>query len=74
MEPDSVAWRESPKILLAREVVSILNQAMDKIDENDIFSAQVMVGIALHHLENLQVDLTEHLSWEKILRDMIQQS
>lgn len=74
MEPDSATSGESPKILLAREAVNMLNQAIYKIDQNDIFSAQVMVGIALHHLENLQGDLTQHLSLEKMLRDTLQQS
>ncbi|MDX2243881.1 MAG: hypothetical protein NW224_24660 [Leptolyngbyaceae cyanobacterium bins.302] len=74
MESDQTLWEESPKILLAKEVINILTQAMSKIDDNDLFSAQVMVGIALHHLESLQVDLTEHLSWEKMLRDVIKHS
>ncbi|MDX2231873.1 MAG: hypothetical protein NW220_19725 [Leptolyngbyaceae cyanobacterium bins.349] len=71
MESDSTTWEESPKILLAREVVNILNQAMHKIDENDYFSAQIMVGVALHHLESLQIDLTEHLSLERTLRSFL---
>jgi hypothetical protein len=72
MESDFAASGESPKILLAQEAVNILNQAMRKIDQNDIFSAQVMIGIALHHLEQLQGDLTQHLSLEKMLRNTLQ--
>jgi hypothetical protein len=74
MESDSSTWEESPKILVARETVNILTQAMHKIDENDFFSAHIMVGIALHRLENLQIDLANHLSTEKALRDMLKHS
>ena len=72
MESDLTTWGDSPKILLAKETVHILNQVIHKINENDLFSAQVMVGVALQHLENLQVDLTEHLTVEKTLRQMLE--
>jgi len=74
MESDPTRSGESPKILLAREAVTILNQAIDKIDDNDIVSAKVMVGIALYHLESLKMELDDHLSWEKRLREIIKQA
>lgn len=74
MESDPTLGAESPKILLTKEAIQILSQAMHKIDENDLFSAQVMVGVALQYLENLQVDITTHLSLEKRLRDTLKSS
>lgn len=74
MESDPTLGEESPKILLTKEAIQILSQAMHKIDENDLFSAQIMVGVALQYLENLQVDLTTHLSMEKLLRDTLKSS
>lgn len=74
MKSDSLASEDSPKSLLVREVVNILNQTIDKIDDNDLFSAEIMVGVALQYLENLQTDLNQHLSLEKMLREMVNPS
>lgn len=71
MDSDSKTSGESPKVLLAREAVSVLNQAIDKIEDHDIFSAKVMVEIAFHHLGRLQRDLDQHLYWEKKLKNTI---
>lgn len=67
-------WDDSPKVSSVKQTVSVLNQAIQKLDANDPASAQVMVGVAIHLLESLKADLEQHLATEKILRKVLKQS
>jgi len=71
MEIDSTDGEESSKSLALKEVVKILNQATQKINENDCFSTAIMVGVAISYLENLKSELASQLSLEKQLREIL---
>ncbi len=68
-----MVWNDSPQITSVQRTVSILNQVIEKLDENDTASAQVMVGVAIHLLENLNVDLNQHLIVQHTLRELLRQ-
>ena len=59
---------DSSKALVVEQSISILNQAMGKIQENDYVSAQVMVGVAKHLLDEVQTDLDQYLTIQKMLK------
>jgi len=71
MKIDSTDGEESSKVLALQEVVKILNQATQKINENDCFSTAIMVGVAISYLENLKGELASQLSLEKKLREIL---
>ncbi len=60
--------QDSPKAIAVERTVDMLNQALQKIQENDYVSAQVMAGIAKHLLEQVQSEIEAHLSMERMLR------
>jgi hypothetical protein len=64
-------WNDSPRISSVQQTVGILNQVIEKLDENDAASAQVMVGVAIHLLESLNLDLNQHLVTERSLRNVM---
>lgn len=65
-----MSWNDSPRITSVQQTVSILNQVIEKLDENDAASAQVMVGVAIHLLESLNLDLNQHLTAQRTLREL----
>jgi len=62
---------DSPKILMAQQAIKILTQVVQKLEENDYVSSQVMSGVAKQVLEELQLDIETHLAMEKMLRSTI---
>jgi hypothetical protein len=70
----NMGWNDSPRIMSVQETVSILNQVIEKLDENDAASAQVMVGVAIHLLESLSLDLNQHLNTQRSLRELFSKS
>ena len=62
---------ESSKITRLEIVLDILNQVAQKIRTHDYASAQVMVGVTLQVLEDLQLDLELHSQVERQLRKML---
>lgn len=69
-----MAWNDSPRITSVQQTVGILNQVIEKLDENDAASAQVMVGVAIHLLESLNLDLNQHLTTQRSLRELLSKS
>lgn len=69
-----MGWNDSPQIISVQQTVSILNQVIEKLDENDAASAQVMVGMAIHLLESLNSDLNQHLIVQRTLRELLSKS
>lgn len=63
---------ESPKVVLIEETVDILNQTIQKLQENDHVSAHVMLGVVRQLLGELQGDLEQHLLLEKKLKRMLE--
>ncbi len=61
---------DSPRISSVQQTVGILNQVIEKLDENDAASAQVMVGVAIHLLESLNLDLNQHLMTQRSIREL----
>jgi hypothetical protein len=60
---------DSSKALVVQQSIHILNQAVDKLQENDYVSAQVMVGVAKHLLDEVQCDLEQYLTIQKMLKN-----
>lgn len=69
-----MGWNDSPQITSVQQTVNILNQVIEKLDENDAASAQVMVGVAIHLLESLNLDLNQHLTTQRNLRELFSKS
>jgi hypothetical protein len=61
-------WNDSPRIASIQQTVEILHQVIDKLDQDDPASAQVMVGVAIHLLEGLNLDLNHHLDTRRSLQ------
>jgi hypothetical protein len=70
----TMIWHDSPRISSVQQTVGILNQVIEKLDENDTASAQVMLGVAIHLLESLNLDLNQHLITERFLRNLTRES
>ncbi len=62
---------DSSKTFVVQQTIHILNQAVDKLQENDYVSAQVMVGVAKHLLDEVQTDLEHYLTIQKMLKDAL---
>lgn len=60
---------DSSKAIAVQQSISILNQAVNKLQENDYVSAQVMVGVAKHLLDEVQTDLDHYLTIQRLLKD-----
>jgi len=60
---------DSSKTFEVQQTIQILNQAVNKLQENDYVSAQVMVGVAKHLLDEVQTDLERYLTIQKMLKD-----
>ncbi|HEY9300175.1 MAG TPA: hypothetical protein VIQ31_28185 [Phormidium sp.] len=60
---------DSSKALVVQQTISILNQAVNKLQENDYVSAQVMVGVAKQLLNEVQTDLEDYLTIQKMLKN-----
>lgn len=60
---------DSSKAIVVQQSISILNQAVNKLQENDYVSAQVMVGVAKHLLDEVQTDLDHYLTIQRLLKD-----
>ena len=60
---------DSSKTFEVQQTIQILNQAVNKLQENDYVSAQVMVGVAKHLLDEVQTDLDRYLTIQKMLKD-----
>ncbi len=69
-----MSWNDSPRITSVQQTVGILNQVIEKLDENDAASAQVMIGVAIHLLESLNLDLNQHLITQRNLRELLSKS
>ncbi len=74
MQLDSGIWDESPQVISVKETVHLLSQVIQKLDENDYFSAQIMVGVAVHLLQNVQSELEQHQQIERMLREVLNSS
>ncbi|EKQ67037.1 hypothetical protein OsccyDRAFT_4858 [Leptolyngbyaceae cyanobacterium JSC-12] len=74
MQLDSGIWDESPQVISVKETVHLLSQVIQKLDENDYFSAQIMVGVAVHLLQNVQSELEQHQQIERMLREVLNNS
>ena len=70
----NMGWNDSPQITSVQQTVSILNQVIEKLDENDAASAQVMVGVAIHLLESLNLDLNQQIVVQRTLRELLSKS
>ncbi|MFB2833402.1 hypothetical protein [Floridanema evergladense] len=62
---------DSSQALAVQNTINILNQAINKIHESDYVSAQVMVGVAKHLLDEVQTDLEHYLTIQRILKDVL---
>ncbi|MFB2939457.1 hypothetical protein ACE1B6_29740 [Aerosakkonemataceae cyanobacterium BLCC-F154] len=62
---------DSSKSCVVQQSVNILNQAVDKLQENDYVSAQVMIGVAKHLLNEVQSDLDNYLTIQRMLKDAL---
>lgn len=62
---------DSSKAFAVQQSINILNQAVDKLQENDYVSAQVMIGVAKHLLDEVQTDLESYLTIQKILKNAL---
>lgn len=71
LRPVTQIKSDSPKILMAQQAIYILTQVVQKLEENDYVSSQVMSGVAKQVLEELQLDIESHLAMEKMLRNAI---
>ncbi len=60
---------DSSKAIVVQHSINILNQAANKLQENDFVSAQVMIGVAKHLLDEVQTDLEHYLTIQKMLKD-----
>ncbi|MGA9382680.1 MAG: hypothetical protein WBV73_28295 [Phormidium sp.] len=60
---------DSSQAIVVQQSISILNQAVNKLQENDYVSAQVMIGVAKHLLDEVQTDLEHYLTIQKMLKD-----
>lgn len=60
---------DSSKAIVVQQSISILNQAVNKLQENDYVSAQVMIGVAKHLLDEVQTDLDHYLTIQRLLKD-----
>jgi len=60
---------DSSKAMVVQQSISILNQAVNKLQENDYVSAQVMIGVAKHLLDEVQTDLDHYLTIQRLLKD-----
>ncbi|OKH36834.1 hypothetical protein NIES2119_15550 [[Phormidium ambiguum] IAM M-71] len=60
---------DSSKAIVVQQSISILNQAVNKLQENDYVSAQVMIGVAKHLLDEVQIDLDHYLTIQRLLKD-----
>lgn len=62
---------DSSKTIEVQQTIHILNQAVNKLQENDYVSAQVMIGVAKQLLNEVQTDLEQYLTIQKILKDAL---
>ncbi|MFB2876048.1 MULTISPECIES: hypothetical protein [Floridanema] len=62
---------DSSKAFVVQHSINILNQAANKLQENDFVSAQVMIGVAKHLLDEVQTDLEHYLTIQKMLKDTL---
>lgn len=62
---------DSSQGFVVQQSITILNQAVNKLQENDYVSAQVMIGVAKHLLDEVQTDLEHYLTIQKMLKDAI---
>lgn len=69
-----MGWNDSPQITSVQQTVALLNQVIEKLSNNDTASAQVMVGVAIHLLESLNLDLNQHLDTQRTLRELLSKS
>jgi hypothetical protein len=60
---------DSSKAFVVQQTIHILNQVVDKLQENDYVSAQVMVGVAKQLLDEVQTDLEHYLTIQRMLKD-----
>jgi hypothetical protein len=54
-----------------RQAIDLLSRAVEKLDQNDPFSAEVMLGVTIHLLENSKADLNHYLETETRLRKLL---
>jgi hypothetical protein len=54
-----------------QQAIDLLGNAIGKLDENDIFSAEVTIGVAIHLLECSKTDLNHYLETETKLRALL---
>ncbi|MBE9230025.1 hypothetical protein IQ264_31995 [Phormidium sp. LEGE 05292] len=62
---------DSSKTFEVQQTIHILNQAVNKLQENDYVSAQVMIGVAKQLLNEVQTDLEQYLTIQKMLKDAL---
>lgn len=62
---------DSSKTFEVQQSIHILNQVVNKLQENDYVSAQVMIGVAKHLLNEVQTDLEQYLTIQKMLKDAL---
>lgn len=62
---------DSSQGFVVQQSITILNQAVNKLQENDYVSAQVMIGVAKHLLDEVQTDLDHYLTIQRLLKDAI---
>lgn len=60
---------DSSQGFVVEQSITILNQAVNKLQENDYVSAQVMIGVAKHLLDEVQIDLEHYLAIQRMLKD-----
>jgi len=74
MHLNSEIWDESPQVISIKETMHLLNQVVQKLDENDYFSAQIMLGVSVHLLKNVQIEIEQHVQIERMLRKTLNNS
>ncbi len=62
------------KISYVEIAINVLNEALQKLQEHEYASAQVMVSVARQVLEDLQLDFDQHSQIEEKLKNLLNQS
>lgn len=61
----------STKIICIQQSIDILHAVLQRLQEHDYVTAQIMVGVARQTLDDAHAELEEHVSVEIRLREVL---
>ncbi len=62
---------DSQRAASIQHSISVLQQTLDKLENHDYETAQIMIGVVVQILSEVQSDLNQQLSLEQKLRKLI---